>query len=598
MSSAAPTSPPRFVIDALRCRKCGADRDGLRCTQPVTNGYERGLVRARTLQIGGAPQLGGMVQLGTAPRETSAATCATQTAPCSDLCPLSLCIQGYATHIAAGEYAEALGHIMVRTALPHSVCRVCDRPCESACVRSDVDEPVAVNALKRFVMEWAAAQDEFPWTPPREPRHGREVAVVGAGPSGLSAAYDLALRGYAVTIFDAASRPGGLLRYGIPAYRLPQEALERDLERVRAVGVEFAMRSALGRDITLGGLFERGHLAIYLAFGANRSRALSLEGERDAGTPWVVPGLEFLRTAREADAPRDPGDVVVVGGGDAAVDAARSALRSGAKSVSIVCLEPRERMPALADQLAAAEAEGIKVYPRLRPIRLTEAGIVFAPVSHGGADRSADELVLCANLVVAAIGQAPALGALTDDRVRLATTDDGHIEVNPITLRTSDERVFAGGDLVLGGGFVGAHTVTSAMAHGLRAAWAIDAQLRGAEAADLRPPPRLPGPARVATAPRVAPIARRHAAELSPTTRAAAFDEVVGTLSEDDARAEAARCMVCGSCGNCRACLDLFGCPAITESEGVVSIDPALCNGCGVCASFCPNGAIVIEASS
>ena len=172
-------------------------------------------------------------------------------APCSTACPLTLCVQGYAGHIASGQYREAVELIMSRCPLPDSVCRVCHRPCESVCVRNESGGPVAINALKRFAMDWASTQDSQPYEPPRDAPNGQSVAVVGAGPAGLAAAHDLRLRGYDVTLFDAGDQPGGLLRTGIPTFRLPREALQRDVDRILALGVTFVGNTVLGRDLQL-----------------------------------------------------------------------------------------------------------------------------------------------------------------------------------------------------------------------------------------------------------------------------------------------------------------------------------------------------------
>jgi len=214
----------------------------MRCSQCVTEPFERNMARARAMETArGAAQ--GPV--------SPVASCATS-------CPLGLCIQGYAGHIAAGQYREALELIVSRTPLPESVCRVCHRPCEEACIHAASSQPVAVNDLKRFVMAWAASQDTSPYDPPREPANGLRVAVVGAGPAGLAAAHDLRLRGYEVTLFDSNERPGGMLLTGIPRFRLPQEALERDIGRILGLGVTFVGKTVLGRDLHLSELLSQG----------------------------------------------------------------------------------------------------------------------------------------------------------------------------------------------------------------------------------------------------------------------------------------------------------------------------------------------------
>lgn len=555
-----------YEVDSSRCRACGQEKTGLRCTQVTTLGYERQLTRGRIS------------------RNESYHP---EVAPCSRQCPLSLCVEGYIGHITAGEYGEAFTHIMSRTPLPETVCRVCHAPCEDSCVRGSADGPVAINALKRFVVEWAARQERDPYRPSREKENGMSVAVVGAGPSGLSAAHDLWLRGYSVTMFDAADRPGGLLANGIPGYRLPPGALERDVRRILDLGISFVGGSRLGRDIHLESLLNGGFDAVYLAMGACRALTLDLPGAEGKNAPPVVTALDYLeRVSRDSDIETGR-RVVVVGGGNAAIDAARTALRKGAKKVSAVCLETFDEMPAIREEILAAKKEGVEIYPGMRPDRLRSRGIVFVSVDEkeeGGVDLDVDQIVM-------AIGQAPDIDDVVPERLKLARTPDGILQIDPDTHSTSHPKIFAGGDLVGED-----QTVTDAMAAGLRAAWGIDVSLRGRAPAERKAPPRhvpakaeetvpLPIPAWSRTG-RVAPE------ELPPLARRENFEEVVKTLSETEARSEASRCLMCGQCGNCRACVELFGCPAIQEDEDQrILIDPVLCTGCGVCAELCPNGA-------
>jgi len=551
--------PPAYVADVERCRSCGRDALSLRCDVPITEGFERNLARVAS-------------QRGPLALESSVA-------PCAERCPLSLCIQGYAGHIAAGENAEALRHVLARTPLPHSVCRVCDRPCEQGCVRRGLDEAVAINDLKRFVVDWA--EQERPELFAREKRvpNGASVAVVGAGVAGLSAAHELALRGYSVTLYDAAARPGGLLTHGIPEYRLPAEKSARDIARVLEAGVRFEGGKRLGSDLQLAELAQR-HRAVFLAIGAHRGRTLGLAGRDEPGAPAVAVALDYLRAARlGADVPT-AGRVVVVGGGNAAVDAARTALRRGASSVRIACLEGPSEMPALREEITAAEHEGIELRTRVRPVRLEANALVVTPLDNGAEER------LDAELVILAIGQDPDPEAL--EQCGLERDELGLIRVDPLTGRTSLPGVYAGGDVV-----AGERTVTGAIAWGLRAAWAIDRELSGAELADQRPPPALPKrrPAVTASAPKSPRLSAR---ELDAATRGRHMQEVVQGYTASDARAEAKRCLQCGLCGNCRACIEALGCPAIAmdAAHAHVTVDPVWCIGCGVCAEVCSNRAL------
>lgn len=554
-----------FHIDTSRCKHCGRESCGQRCTQGIQRGYERAMVRARA-------------------QETGAEGNIPPVAACATACPLFLCVQGYSAHIAAGRYADALELILDGLPLPDSVCRVCDRPCEDVCVRAQTDAPVAINDLKRFVVEWADAQPQFPYRQRQEADHGRTVAVVGAGPAGLSAAHELRARGYGVTVLDAAAEPGGLLRYGIPAYRLPREALARDVQRLLGLGIRFEGGKRLGRDFTTAQLLLQ-HAGVVLAIGAHKA----LRGEAPGAGPAQHDALAFLRE----DGTCVAGGVVVVGGGNSAIDAARSALRRGAEAVTLVCLEARDAMPAIAAEVLEASREGVQILPLARVLHLLPQGVEIAAVRalKVGAASPADyatvagtALLLPAAHVIWAIGQVPEREGLQE-----LAWDGACLAADARTGATSNPRVFAAGDLVRG-----PRTVTSAIAMGRRAAWGLDRALRG-EAAEKRQPPPHPAERVLHRRPGVVRTdrgQRAHPPERDAALRTRDFAEVAGALSEAQARAEAARCTICGNCGNCNACVELFGCPAFVQEGAAVRIDPAVCTGCGVCAGFCPTGAI------
>jgi indolepyruvate ferredoxin oxidoreductase alpha subunit len=587
----APLSTGTYEIDRSVCSTCGRDSCGQRCDQcSSTTAFERHLVRGRAFESTDLP------------RAAEAPT----VAPCSTRCPLGLCIQGYVGHVAAGQYAEAFELIMSRNPLPDSVCRVCHRPCEDVCVRADVDEPIAINDLKRFVMDRMAESDGATYAPKREPDSGTTVAVVGAGPCGLAAAHDLTLRGYQVTLFDEAEAPGGLLRTGVPRFRLPLAALERDVGRILELGVRFVGSRRLGRDISLQSLLDDGFAAVALAVGAPQSVRLRVEGTADAAGVALVDALEYLARVRDGDDASTRGrKVVVVGGGNAAIDAARTALRTGAERVVIAYRRRREEMPALPEEIEGALDEGIELLTQRSPVSLASGGapglvcVRTEPGEPGPDGRRrpvvvpGSEQTLPADQIIVAIGQASDLGWMQS--LELEHDRDGALRVDPDTGCTSHQRIFAGGDMT-----PGARTVTDAIADGQRLAWGIDAELRGREHADRRLPPPHPGSWPVPVWDRSSILAERTddgqlravPPEVPAHERRQSFVETVQTLSEAEAQREAARCMACGSCGNCRSCLDLFGCPAFYVEPDGVHIDPELCRGCGLCARFCPNGAI------
>ena len=423
------------------------------------------------------------------------------------------------------------------------------------------------------------------------------VAIIGAGPSGLSAAHDLALRGYGVDLFDADEQPGGLLRTGIPEYRLPKAVLDRDIERILALDVTFHGGMRLGDTLRLHEILDQAYDAVYLAIGATRGQTLEPGG--DADRLGCFDALSYLRAAGKCEDIPSAENVIVIGGGNAAIDAARTASRAGAR-VSIACLESREDMPAIRQEIKEAEREGIQMRPGLRLLRKTSTGLRFATVEKA-ANGSLDpkdyvtvqdsERVLPCDQVIMAIGQLPDTRSFCAEDPDLGWTRDGLLRVDPVTCATKHPRVFAGGDLT-----PGERTVTGSMAMGQRAAWGIDLALRGADSANRRMPPP-----KVATRPRSEMLdvdridheKREHAYELPTAERMGNFAEVAGTFSEARARAEADRCLICGLCGNCNACIDTFGCPAFYREDGVIQINPGLCTGCGVCAELCPNSAIV-----
>ncbi|MCC6465497.1 MAG: FAD-dependent oxidoreductase [Planctomycetes bacterium] len=557
-----------YRIDTSRCKRCGRESCGQRCSQGIHRGYERAMVRARAQESGAEQNI-------------------PPVAACATACPLFLCVQGYSAHIAAGRYADALELILDGLPLPDAVCRVCERPCEDVCVRAQTDAPVAINDLKRFVVEWADAQPQFPYRNRTEAEHGRSVAVVGAGPAGLAAAHELRARGYAVTVLDAAPEPGGLLRYGIPAYRLPREALARDVKRLLGLGIRFEGNRRLGRDFTAAQLLEK-HAAVVVAIGAHRA----LRGDAPGSGPQQHDALAFLRD----ETTRLQGSVIVVGGGNSAIDAARSALRRGAGEVMLACLEARDAMPAIAGEVLEADREGVRILPGTRVLRLLAEGARVAevrPLKPGAASPADYTTVeetareLRASHVIWAIGQVPERDGLAD-----LAWDGSCLSADARTGATSHPRIFAAGDMVRG-----PRTVTTAVAMGRRAAWGLDRALRG-DAADRRQPPPHPADRTLYRRPgvvRADRAQRAHPPEREPAARTRDFAEVVGVLSEAAARAEAARCTICGNCGNCNACVELFGCPAFVQEGAFVRIDPAVCTGCGVCAGFCPTGAIQPE---
>ena len=405
-------------------------------------------------------------------------------APCENTCPVRCDAVGYTALIGEGKYEEALSLIRLTMPLAGICGRVCNHPCEGMCKRGEIDEPVAIASLKRFASDWERRQGKL--APPTflEKMKNDRVAVIGAGPAGLNAAYHLGRRGYRVTILEALPVAGGMLAVGIPDYRLPRDILENDIRFICQHNVEIHTGRALGRDFTIEKLFAQGYKAVFLALGAHRDQKINIPGEDAQG---VLPGIDFLRRVNLGEKIELEGKVAVVGGGNVAFDAARTALRLGAKEVSIIYRRTREEMPADEEEIQEAEHERIRLLYLIAPVRMvTENGRVKGlecqRMELGDFDASGrrrpvpvkgSEFLLDAAWVIPAIGYVPDLSSLPQQD-GLKTSRAGTLEVDPITLGIHLPGVFAGGDMV-----TGPSTVTEAMASGYRAAVSIDRYLKG-----------------------------------------------------------------------------------------------------------------------
>lgn len=403
-------------------------------------------------------------------------------APCQNACPTDQNAWGYVTLISEGRFKEAIAVIKEANPLPGVLGRVCVHPCESKCRRSQIDDPLSICSLKRFAADTDMASPQ-PYKPEPLPPRGKKVAVIGAGPAGLAGAYFLALKGYQVTVFEALPVAGGMLAVGIPDYRLPKEVLNAEVKGITDLGVEIKYNMRLGKDITTSKLFEDGYSAILMATGAHAGQKLRIEGEDAQG---VMDGVTFLRKVNLKQTIKAEGKVAVIGGGNVAIDAARSALRLGADEVSVLYRRDKEDMPAYKEEIEDAEKEGIKIYTLVTPNRILvengkAAGIECTRMKLGQFDRGGrrkpeavenSEFVLSADMVIAAVGQTPDLSYLNGDGVRV--TPGKTIEVNMKTLSTEKEGIFAAGDNVRGPA-----TAVEAVADGKTAALAIDKYLGG-----------------------------------------------------------------------------------------------------------------------
>lgn len=533
---------PRF-IDATKCTGCGA------CTTdcPVTlpSDFDQGLGERKAIYRPfpqAVPNIFSISRRGNS--------------PCEAACPIHQSAQGYVTLIAQGRFDEALNVILRDNPIPSICGRICTHPCTAACTRFNVDDPVNLPALKRFVTDHFS---DYKLPQPAVPERPEKIAIVGSGPAGLLCAYQLRQKGYGTTIFEALPVAGGMLAVGIPSFRLPRPLLNAELDRLRAIGIEILLETPVGRAITFEEL-RKSYAAVFVAIGAHVERRLGILGE---DLPGVTGGVEFLRQVNLGN-PAAPGQrVLVVGGGNSALDAARAALRCGAADVTIVYRRTRAEMPADHREIEDAEREGIKLMFLAAPKAFHPdsggrvAGLECVKMKLGRPDASGrpapvpipgSEFVIPCDAVVATIGQVPDVNGL-GERLGLATTKSGTLRADPLTLETEIPGVFAGGDCV-----TGPDVVVTAMLAGKKAANSID---RWINTRDLRADRELEGPYHTAyTVDTAGVLMQRQIAvpSLDPATRGRSFDEVHTGYTPEQAIAEAKRCLACGICCDCHIC--------------------------------------------
>lgn len=496
-------------------------------------------------------------------------------APCRDACPAGQRAQGYIAMIREGRYAEALRVIKEDNPFPGICGRICNHRCETACNRNLVDEPISIAALKRFVTDKVYAE-AYVAPPPAARKFDERVAVIGSGPCGLTAAKDLVVAGYDVTVFEALPVAGGMLRVGIPEYRLPTWIINREIQEILDLGVELRLNTPVNN---LDDVFAQGFNSVLIAVGAHEGKKLPIPG---ADHPDVLVNTIFLRDVRMGNGP-DLKDrhVLVLGGGNVAMDCARTALRLGAKRVDMAFLESRETMPSRTDEIAEAEEEGIALYPSRSFTRIfSENGrisgveavnVSFMQFESDGAltleTVPNSEHNLDCDMVIFAIGQRAGLAFIPEDG-GVGITRQRTIAVNPNTFATSREGVFAAGDATTGTAFV-----IDAVVSGHKSAENIHKYLRG-ENLELRSHADLPvvkmNPTEVAEQIRrgeirIQPRVRMEA--LNPDSRTHSFEEVNRGYTEAEARAEASRCLQCGVCSECLACYYKCGAGAIDHNQ-------------------------------
>ena len=501
--------------------------------------------------------------------------------PCNDACPAGENIQAWLDRAQAGRFEEAWRILTADNPLPAVHGRVCYHPCESACNRTPLDSAVSIHAVERFLGDRALEQG-WRFAPP-EQRSGKRVLVVGAGPSGLSAAYHLTRLGHQVEILEAGPLAGGMMHFGIPAYRLPRDVLEAEIERIRDLGVRMVFNHKV-EDVEAE-MRDGGFDACFIAIGAHLSKRTDIPA-RDAGK--MLDAVSFLKSVETGEAPKLGRRVAIYGGGNTAMDAARVAKRLGAEEALIIYRRDRAHMPAHDFEAEEALEEGVKIH-WLRTIKQIDQStftVEVMEIDDAGRPRPTGRYeTLEADALILALGQETDSSFLRKVS-GVGFKPDGTVIVDD-NMMTGHPGLFAGGDMV-----PAERTVTIAVGHGKKAARCIDAYLHGTT---YQKPPRHPvvGFERLhvwyfTEAP------QREQPELEPDKRATTFDEVVRGLSEPEAVYEAKRCLSCGNCYECD------GCYAACPEDAIIKLGPGkryrfdydLCTGCAVCYEQCPCHAI------
>jgi formate dehydrogenase beta subunit len=521
--------------------------------------------------------------------------------PCQAACPLHMDIREYVDLVAQGRIMEALHVIRNDNPFPAICSYVCTHPCEEHCRRGQVDKPIAIRSIKRFAVDFGGdrmIQAEA------ETNREEKIAIVGSGPAGMACSYYLRKLGYHVTIFEAHSEIGGMLRVGIPQYRLPHEVVDVEVRRLIQMGVEIRMNT---RVVSLDLLFDMGYKAIFITIGAHQSLKLGIEGEDSLG---VIDGATFLREVNLGLKPDMGNKIAVVGGGNVAIDAARTALRLGAVKVRILYRRTRDEMPADAAEITQAFEEGIDFQFLVSPLVIKREGeklnitcirMELGEADDGGRRKSTpiqgSEFSSTYDSMITAIGQSPQLPGDFKLRIGKGRT----IQVDPVTLTTNRAGVFAGGDAV-----TGPATVTEALAAGRSAAFCIDDYLQHRyPVTQNEVKQKVDGKLLPQTIKMIKKIGRIEPPVLSPGGRVKEFQAVELVYDWETAVNEARRCLRCGmgaeilfqdKCATCLTCLRV--CPyhvPYLDSTGTIQIPVDQCQACGICVGECPARAIVLR---
>lgn len=502
----------------------------------------------------------------------------TGTSPCKTQCPAHISVQGYIKLASQGKYKEALELIKNENPFPAVCGRICPRKCESVCTRGDIDDPVAIDDIKKFIAEQDLIEKNR-YTPSIRHDYDKKIAVIGAGPSGLTCAYYLAIDGYKVTVFEKQHTLGGMLTLGIPSYRLGKDVVNAEIDILKELGVEFKTGIEVGKDISLNELRQQGYKAFYLAIGAQLGRKLGIEGEDGEG---VVTGVDFLRDVNLGKEVKLEGNVVVIGGGNVAIDVARTAMRVGASKVGMFCLESREEMPASDEEIQEALSEDIIINDSWGPKRIIredgrvvaiefkKCKAVFDENKRFNPQYDEDDTIIVnADHILLSIGQGIEWGNLLEDS-KIDINPNKTIKADSFTLQTAEEDVFAGGDAMTGPKFA-----IDAIAMGKEAAISIHRFVQPGQSLtigrDRRAYHALDKENLVIEGYDNTP--RQRTSHVDGSTAKASFRDLRETFTEEQMRIETERCLSCGA----------------------TVVDEYMCIGCGACTTRCKFDAISLR---
>ena len=516
--------------------------------------------------------------------------------PCQAACPAKINIQAYVALISQGKFEEAFKLIKEKVPFPFSLSRVCPAPCERECIRGKIDEPIAINNLKRFLGDWEMAKD-FTLKSKKVAlldNSQDKVAIIGAGPAGLSCAYDLIRMGYKPTVFESESIAGGMLMMGIPEYRLPKKIVKKEINQIQNLGVEIKLRTSIGKDITFEELKNLGYKAIFIATGAHKDRRLNISGENLQG---VISGFFLLKNLNSGKKIRVGKKVAVIGGGNTAVDAARSCIRLGAKEVYLIYRRTSNEIPAIPQEIRQAEEEGVKILYLTTPMEIIGkdgkvSELKCTPLVLGKKDKDgrrkplsipASSFSLKVDTVIVAIGQIPDLSFFKEiDHFNIKK--NGTLFVYPETFATNVEGVFAGGDVVSGPA-----TVIEAIAAGKGAAISIDRYLKGKPLLEEKEEEIIVSKEKALRDKGVIEEKKREKSPFIPLEmRKTTFKEVKNSFSEEEAIKEAKRCLSCGCGLGCGVCERVCIYSAVERVNGKYKVNNEKCDGCGLCVELCP----------